>query len=281
MTKIAYCLMVHKNPNQVAQLFKRIYTKEDFFHFQIFQTKDTPPMNVWRDALSIEDKKNAFLFSNYKGSRCTFKQVEAILETMKFFQSHQYDYFIDLSGQCYPLKPIESIKKELGGANVAYLHHYPLPTKNLHNGGLDRIYNYWFNINEFWIPFPKIQKYLPYDLKPYAGSNWFCLPKRFVDYALSYIIDHPKLIPYFSHSYCSDEIFFQTILMNSPLRFEVVNDNKRYIDWTKRGGPVPNVLTSEDFPKLMKSGMWFARKFDMNVDSAVLDGIDRNIMNSQ
>jgi hypothetical protein len=276
MTRIAYCVMVHKNPDQVARCLKKIYTKEDLFHYQIFRTKNTPSIDVWKEALSIENNNNVFLFSNYKGSYATFRFVKAGLEAMNFFQENKYDYFINLSGQCYPIKSISQIKQEMGAKKVAYLHHEPLPSKNLWNGGLNRIQNYWFNVGKYRFHIPKIQKLLPYHLKPYWGWNWFCLPKKFVDYILQYITDHPKLMPYFSYSLCSDEIFFQTIIMNSPLRSEVVNEYKRYIDWEKKGNPHPKILTSEDFPKIRDSGMWFARKFDMNVDSKILDMIDKS-----
>jgi len=277
MTTIAYCMMVHKNPDQVARCLKRLYTKEDFFYYQIFQTKDTPSMDVWHKALLTEKKDNVFLFSNYKGSYATFGFVKAVLDAMDFFQEHTYDYFINLSGQCYPIQPIPQIKKELGATKVAYLNYESLPSKNLWNGGLNRIQNYWFNVGKYRFHLPKIQKQLPYHLKPYWGWNWFCLPKKFVDYILEYITDHPKLIPYFSYSLCPDELFFQTILLNSPLNSEVVNDYKRYIEWKNKDNAHPTIFTSEDFPKIKDSGMWFARKFDMTVDSKILDMIDTSI----
>lgn len=277
MTKIAYCMMVHKNPGQVARCLKMMYTKEDLFYYQIFQTKNTPSIDIWKETLSIENKDNVFLFSNYKGSYATFRFVKAILEAMKFFQEHDYDYFINLSGQCYPIQPIPQIKQELGATNVAYLNYEPLPSENLWNGGLNRVQNYWFHVGKYRFHLPKIQKHLPYHLKPYWGWNWFCLQKKFVDYILQYITGHPKLMPYFSYSLCPDELFFQTILMNSPLKSQVINENKRYVEWKNKDDAHPAIFTSEDFPKIRDSSMWFARKFDMTVDSKILDMIDKSI----
>ena len=65
--------------------------------------------------------------------------------------------------------------------------------------------------------------------------------------------------------------------MNSPFKSEVVNEYKRYIEWKNKDDAHPAILTSEDFPKILNSGMWFARKFDMNVDSKILDMIDKSI----
>jgi hypothetical protein len=36
MTKIAYSLLVHKNPKQVSRLITNIYSPSDFFHVNIF-----------------------------------------------------------------------------------------------------------------------------------------------------------------------------------------------------------------------------------------------------
>jgi hypothetical protein len=278
MTRIAYCVMVHKNPDQVARCLKMIYTKEDLFYYQIFRTKNTPSIDVWKEALSIENKNNVFLFSNYKGSYATFRCVKAVLEAMNFFQENKYDYFINLSGQCYPIKPIKLIKKELENSDVTFLDYFPLPFKNWTQGGFDRINYHWFHIiGKIWIPIPKIFRKLPYNLKPYGGSNWFCLSKKFVDYILQFIENHPKLNLYFKNSLCPDEIFFQTIVINSPLQHQVINDNKRYIDWHKKRSSSPAILTSEDYRKIIDTNKWFGRKFDMNVDSKILDMIDKSM----
>ena len=70
-----------------------------------------------------------------------------------------------------------------------------------------------------------------------------------------------------------DEFLFATVIMNSPFRASVINNNYRYMDWSL-GGANPKLLTMEDFGSLRSSDMLFARKFDMVVDSEVLDKID-------
>ena len=74
----------------------------------------------------------------------------------------------------------------------------------------------------------------------------------------------PGLVP--------DEIFFQTLVLNSPHRDSVVDANLRYIDW-----PGPRVLRADDLDALLGSGMLFARKFDETVDAEILDLLDHQI----
>ena len=54
----------------------------------------------------------------------------------------------------------------------------------------------------------------------------------------------------------------------------VLNDNLRYIDWSKKGVPLPTILTVEDADNLLNSSKLFARKFDIESNEAILDLID-------
>ncbi|MEI6087851.1 MAG: glycosyl transferase, partial [Bacteroidota bacterium] len=58
---------------------------------------------------------------------------------------------------------------------------------------------------------------------------------------------------------------------------QMINDNLKYIDWSL-GGASPKILTIDDIDKISKSGKFFARKFDANFDSEVLDWIDTNLL---
>lgn len=76
-------------------------------------------------------------------------------------------------------------------------------------------------------------------------------------------------MPYFEQVTIPDEMFFQSILLNSPLRDTIVNDDQRFIKW-----PGPSVLGVGEFDELRQAPDLFARKFDETVDTAVLDRID-------
>ncbi|MNL64977.1 hypothetical protein D3C87_1892530 [compost metagenome] len=64
--------------------------------------------------------------------------------------------------------------------------------------------------------------------------------------------------------------------MNSPFKAQTVNDNLRYIDWAE-GEAHPNILRYEDLNKIRDSGMMFARKFDIEIDTSILDALDHHI----
>ena len=77
---------------------------------------------------------------------------------------------------------------------------------------------------------------------------------------------------FFERVLIPDELFFQTLIMNSPLRETVVNDNLRFLDWSRE--PAPAVLGVHDLDRMIESGKLFARKFDVTVDADVLDRLD-------
>jgi Core-2/I-Branching enzyme len=82
-------------------------------------------------------------------------------------------------------------------------------------------------------------------------------------------------VRFFEHVFVPDELFFQTLVLNSPHRDSVVDANLRYIDWSTTPGP--KVLRTDDLEALLGSGMLFARKFDETVDAEILDLLDRHI----
>jgi hypothetical protein len=194
---------------------------------------------------------------------------------MDYHRKLDYDYFVNLTGQCYPIKPIKEIKEYLGGGSVAHIEHFSLPSSVWARGGLERINYRWFRFRGRNIRVPRLTKNLPYHMQPYGGSAWFCLPKRHVDYVLDFVSQNPKIVGFYKRSHIPEEMFFQTIIMNSPLRDEVVNKDEWYIGWSREKSGHPPVLTKADLPLLLASGKLFARKFDVTVDSEVLDLIDK------
>ena len=97
----------------------------------------------------------------------------------------------------------------------------------------------------------------------------FDFPRRFVEFF--------EVLGYFGEvlqrAIGCDEFVFQTILMNSHFKNNVVSNHYRYIDWSA-GGPHPKLLDANDFEKMVNSDNLFARKFKTSHDSKILDLLD-------
>lgn len=208
-----------------------------------------------------------------------FGHVRATLKGIDHFVSQPvpFDYAVLLTGQDYPLRSPAGIAAFLGGADGrSFMNHWPLPFAPWGDrGGLDRIAD-WHLITyrRLHLALP-LRRRLPLGLAPYGGGAYWCLEREVVDYVRGFIHANPSYLRFFEHVFVPDELFFQTIVMNSPLRNAVENENLRYIDWSRE--PAPAVLNVYDFPKLIASGKLFARKFDMKIDVKVLDLLDEYV----
>lgn len=294
MVRIAYCLLVHKNPRQVKRLLNRIYSNSDFFYVNIFNGKSSK--EEWLKKIG-----GPRVHVNFKYGKCwaEFPVVSATIDAMQKFANCSYDYFINLSGYCYPLKSNIAIKQFLCGWKTAFMKAVKLPSPSWSRmGGLqrvvfsyykhplrvirDRILNSVLGCEAYesrrFLRLPKVKRRLPCNCELYAGSAYFCLTKKHVEYILEYVKNNPKFVNFFRRSWAPDEMFFHTILLNSELKETVVNNNLRYIDWTRKGEQVgsPALLTIEDADKLLCSSALYARKFDMKRDKSILDLIDQH-----
>lgn len=102
-----------------------------------------------------------------------------------------------------------------------------------------------------------------YNIQFYGGPVWFSI----TDGAAKWIIDKEDMIKVmFKNTYCCDEIFAQTIIMNSPFAGNIYKssvDNcyetcRRYVCFEAES---PKTLDMEDYEQLIRSDYLFARKF--------------------
>jgi hypothetical protein len=205
-----------------------------------------------------------------------FGHVRATLKGIDHFMGERvpFDYAVLLTGQDYPLRSPAGIAAFLGGAGGrSFMNHWPLPFAPWGDrGGLDRIEDWHLvTYRRLHLALP-LRRRLPLGLAPYGGGAYWCLQREVVDYVHGFAHANPAYVRFFEHVFVPDELFFQTIVMNSPLRDTVENENLRYIDWSRE--PAPAVLNVHDFPKLIASGKLFARKFDVTIDLKVLDLLD-------
>jgi hypothetical protein len=120
--------------------------------------------------------------------------------------------------------------------------------------------------------FPK-KRALPDKYSLYHGSAWFCMPLEAVRYILRFLEENRWYYEFFQDALCPDEWFFQTIMMNSPFKSKVVNNNQTYLIWgtSRKERNSPIVLKMSDIDLIQNSGRFFARKFDENVDPQIID----------
>lgn len=229
-----------------------------------------------------------YISKHYKINWGGVNHLKAILElSEKAIKNDHNSYFHLITGHDYPIKDIDQfIEFEKENSNKIFMEYHALPYYAWDDGGMDRLsrYNFydWMDGRTGWKEqFLKKSSKLQMILnlkrgfstnfpKLYGGSTYWSMSRESLSYIFSYMNKNPKYLERFKYSFCSEEIFFQTILVNSTFSSNIVNDNQRFIVWEKRNGNFPANLDSSDYDKIKKSKALFARKFEYPISETLL-----------
>lgn len=278
--KYAYIISAYKNLEQVTRLVRRLHSDRASFLVHVDRKTDVREYHALVESLRGFPSvgflaRHTCHWGGFGHVRATLKGIDELIRSGTAF-----DYVILLTGQDYPIKPTEYIERffETGAPN-SFMGFASLPSDSWSpRGGLDRIENWHLRLYGHHLSVP-FRRRLPTGLRPYGGGAYWCLSRECIEYVADFVARRPNVVSFFRHVDIPDEIFFQTILLNSELRDTIVNDNLRYIDWTR--GRRPAILEVRDFEALRASPKLFARKFDVNQDELILDLIDRHLLQPQ
>ena len=276
MTRIAYIVSAYKLPAQLERMLRRLQAPGVTFAVHVDSKTRRP---IWDEMVSRCRDLDVAWLPRHRSQWGGFGHVRATLKGIDHVVSSgvAFDYAVLLTGQDYPLRSQAEIARVLGeSGGRSYMRHVELPWEPWGpRGGLDRVED-WHVITyrRLHLALP-LRRTLPGGLRPYGGSAYWCLERTLVHFVHGFLRDNPDYVRFFEHVFVPDELFFQTIIMNSQLRDTVENDDLRYLDWSRE--PAPAVFTAADLPALLESGQLFARKFDETVDPEVLDALVRHL----
>jgi hypothetical protein len=287
--KIAYILLAHKNPSQVCRLVQHLLTPQSHVFIHVDRGSSNQVFSAMQDEFTTMSQITWLpRYYTYWGS---FGLVKATLEGLRQVEARGFDYAILLSGQDYPIKPLKSLETFLERENgKSFIEYYSMPNPIWPSDGMKRLEKWYFNVeipdtwlrtklnhllyklfNQLWSP-----RTMPDGLSPYGGSQWWCLHRNAFRYLLDFTRQNPKIVTFFKNVRIPDETYFQTVLLNSPLRPTLVNKTLTYIDWN--GPPFPRYLSQNDFAGFLRLDNYFARKFDALGDNSILDRIDTHLL---
>lgn len=234
------------------------------------------------------NSKVKFIYNRINVNWGSYSQIEATLELLKESLKYDYKYFSLLSGVDILIKNVFELENFLENSGKDYI-----------GGVINKKYDFRvkYKYPNFYFSKDKpnhikllcficrgLQKigFLKQKLENfpqlYYGANWFTLRKNTIDHVLKYLENNEFYSRAFYHSFCGDELFFQTIIFNSPFKNEIYGVEiidfgekvLRYIDW-KSGPEYPKILIESDYQKMKNSGLFFARKIDVNTPLDILE----------
>ncbi len=279
-------------------MFRAIYHENDYFLIHIDKRAGT---DLYSDIQNfLRDYPNAYLLESqsvvwggYSMVSAELRGIEKLLEL-----NLNWDFYINLSGQDFPIKPISYIRDYLStrkGSDFILSRNQYTKRPNTMN----RIENYFVESETGFEGAPFARAYMPYTT-PYIGWQWKILSRNCCEFiTLSPEVD--KFRDYYENTLIPDESFFQTVLMNTDYMENIINDDKRAIIWIPEIGPKlssqiftesettaliesgeiklrPKTMTLDDAPFLLASTAFFARKFDETIDTDILNILENHIL---
>ena len=275
--------------------------------FFVHIDKSAPAQFSRRVATAFSQAPHVHLVPRHRVTWGRFSVVQAALEGIAEVVRLRFacDFGILLSGQDYPIRSNAQIFDYLAQRKgQSFVDYEQLPSARRwlnENGGLNRIEYWHFRLGDLPLEFPRPfpahttpgriaarawaglcrifprKRMLPNGLIPFGGSGFWCLTGACLQYVHDFSRRHRNLTRFFRYVDNPDEVFFQTIVMNSAYRHTVVNDDLRYIVWPQRPAAHPEILREGDFERIVASGKLFARKFDPAQSAKLLEMIDQRI----
>lgn len=290
MGRHAYLILAHKNLNQLRKLIELLDdSRNDIFVHVDSKLSDFNP-DEWKKVVS----KSSLIFLpdrirvNWGG--VSIMRAEILL-LKAATSTNRYDYYHLLSGMDLPLKTQDQIHRffdanlgnefinlwEFKKSNLSRFSYYTIFPEG-ESKFRTRIVNHIFKGLQMAVGF-RINRGIEFRM----GSQWFSI----TDDLARYVVEKEDwLEKVFRHTSTCDEIFLPTLVCNSTFRNNLYDpkvvksqrdvnmSNMRFIDWT-RGESVrhPWTFREEDYDLLMGVDHMWARKFDENVDSVIIDRI--------
>ncbi len=266
--RLAYSISGYKLPGQLAWLMTAIRHADDLFVIHVDARAPADVFAAMRRAAG--EAPNVLFIERQAITWMGISLVEAELRAIRaaLDADPPFDYLISLSMQDYPLKSRAEIVAALEAApGLDHVSRERLADLPFHIRRRPRLLAFEHRGRLVRTPIPRpIPKGLELTWK---GSWWRVLSRA----TCEWLVDAPltrRYLAFLRHVQAPDELFFQNVLVQGPRRDRLAARNRHFVAWSGKGGS-PRTLTMAEAEQLLTSSLWFARKFDENVDRRVLE----------
>lgn len=308
-----YAIYSHTNPDQVLRLVSAIRALSPRAHIVVHhdpsESRLTEQDVALAGGIAIPDP--------VPGAWGDYSQVRQHLHTMRWCLNNlDFEWYITLTGQTYPIKPLEGFEALLREApHDAYVFNFNAYDQSIwpNNEAARRYHFRYIQLPKFhyWHKIPRaFSKYIPYLILAFNRSQpllkIFPYPKRLptrlgllqwrrpfkntltgcnqntnykrhvLQHIVEYVDKHQEYVHYFSKTALPDEVFFSTIMCNY-LNIRVANDSLRHIFWPGSNAASVGVMDMTHWDNIEASPAYFGLKFDQNICPELLQKIDRKL----
>lgn len=297
--RLAYLIFVHKNPVQLGRLLQRLYCPGSMFYIHVDAKTNLNAFRLVTNQVPANcivwlTKRRTISWGDFSLSEAYLAGIQTILQ-----QRPEPDFILTLSGQDYPVATNEALHSWLSQHIDQTIMDHLMITDDIPNI-MERVERYYLSTTPhrtLVYPHPnpdKLKKQLfnkvlhlsglfslprrmPLGHQLYFGTNWFQLKPLAARYLINFCRSNPSHLQFFRTTYVPEEIFFQTILLNAddPIRNTIYNQRITFMQWDRPPGKYVVPISTSELPAMLTSGKFFARKFDPQYDSQVLNQLDQ------
>jgi hypothetical protein len=314
--RVLYLIQTFKNLPQIVRLVQTIRQSDPSGMVLISHNQAAFVL----DASAFEGLANVHVINIPSGSRLDFSLPASYVAALERARELGiwFDWVINLTGQCYPVRPLQEFLTELEQAQVdAFIDHRRVFDEQGRSRGIWPYeeahgryhYQYYWRLTRstparVWrkvlgavrVVLHKIQPWVRLDTSyalqvglldrsgivgtafPLFGGSYYMTLSR---RAADYLCEFTRSHP---------EIALHFSRMNVPSEVyphtvlannpDLTLSGKQhfFIDVAHNKRGMPFILTMKDLDRITASGAFFARKFDPAIDSAVLDCLDQRVL---
>jgi hypothetical protein len=183
--KIAYFILLHHKVRQFEWLFSALYNHTDLFAIHVDKKSSRA---IYQHVTSLADgspnmyffPRDSITWGGWSIDRVTLRAIRVLLGL-----DEEWEYFINLSGQDYPIQPVDEIRNTLSKApSLNHLEAYTISSRPQREQAHLRQRMRWrcFEVGGRLIRTP-IPNAAPRNLHvEWKGSGWYALSRDFCEW---------------------------------------------------------------------------------------------------
>ena len=271
MSKIAYILLCHKDPDGVIAQAERLTATGDFIAIHFDGRAKRDDFDRIRSALA-DNPSVTFASRRIKCGWGEWSLIKATLQAVKAAADAfpRATHFYMLSGDCMPIKSSEYVHEFLDRTEVDYIESFDFHNSDWIKTGIkeERLsYRHLFNERtqkQLFYASMNLQKRLglqrsvPADIQMQIGSQWWCLRRNTVEAVLDFCAKRPDVMRFFRTTWIPDETFFQTVVGHLVPEPEIRSRTLTFLLFSDYGMPVS--FYDDQYDLLISQDYLFARK---------------------
>lgn len=296
MKKHVFLMQAHKEPELVERILHRLEAPNHYFIINIDQKVSREDLKKFGESFNkinniLSTRHFNVMHGGYSQIDCTINQLKDLYNRLPNF-----DYIHTISGQCYPCVSQADFDEYFEQGKKSYMQQdsYENLTKWKKDKYPRRLEHWycWDVFNSKWMlkcHIPSMLNRVIYRInRPYeyydtlwGGWNWFSLEHEACNYLMSQLKDHQEFVQRYKYTYCGDELIFSSILHWVSDQYDIEQQNSlRYVDWhpAREYKSLPLILNEKDYDSIIKSGVLFCRKVELEESAKLMDYLDMNAL---